>query len=571
MTRLRSGLLPLSRSTLAPAKHLAARAPIRLYYPPTTAMARLRSVLRPLARSTLAPAKHLPLASIRLSSTSRNTADLKKSPLHDLHIAHGGKMVHFAGYTLPKKYGRHTAEHSHLFTRKHASLFDASHMVQHTFTGPNAAVALERLTPVDAKNLSLGHGYPSALLTPTGGIIDDLMVTRVGPEKFHVVSTAARRATVLDTISEGLRTFVGVDWSVEERAGLLSLQGPEAAAVMRMVLTGFERKWLFFGRAAYGEIILRDGTLSRDVLISRGGYTGEDGFEISLVLGQEKAPEDVARELTAIAEALLEADVPVKVKLAGLTARQTLRIEAGLCLCGQDTHENTTPVEAKLSFIIPKGRREEIMAAEEEAALPQPTEGVERRHVGFTGAEAVLPQLKTKSRGGEGVKRRRVGLVLTGAEGEGGAAPRGGDEILSKHGEKLGSVTSGCASPSLGQNIAMGYVRTGVDAAGADLHALGTEMYVVLGGERVTAVVTSMPFVETKYHMGSEFLDVRAERRREQAEREEKGRVQFEKNMVRAKIKTKTRDEGMALFAENEARAAEKARMKVVNRERFRL
>lgn len=429
------------------------------------AMSRIRTTLRPLGRAALTP-KPLtqPFTPTRLASTT--PSNLKKTPLYDLHIKHGGKMVPFAEYSMPVQYASLSVRDSHVFTREHASLFDVSHMVQHTFSGPGAADALGWLSPADANMLPEGQARLSALLRNTGGIVDDFMITRTGPERFHVVTNAACRAKDLKFIGEELQALKGVDWSVEDRAGLIALQGPQAAAVLGEVLQSVRLEDLYFGQATYGVIRLRDGSRTREVMISRGGYTGEDGFEISLILGPEQGPEVVAKEMTALVETLMDVAGPGTLQLAGLGARDSLRLEAGMCLYGHDIDEHTTPVEAGLNFIIPKERRDTG---------------------GFSGAEVILPQLVPKSKGGAGVAKRRVGLVVQ------GAPAREGAELVSKEGEKIGMVTSGCPSPTLGKNIAMGYVKSGMQKA-------GTEVDVVIRGKKRPGVITKMPFVPAQYY-----------------------------------------------------------------------
>jgi aminomethyltransferase len=248
--------------------------------------------------------------------------------------------------------------------------------------------------------------------------------------------------------------------------GLVALQGPEAEGALAGVLAeaqGLELRGLLFGQSAYARLKLGGERVSSPVLISRGGYTGEDGFEISI-------PGD---ETVAVTEALLAAGQD-KVQLAGLGARDSLRLEAGMCLYGHDLDESTTPVEAGLSWIIPKERR--------------------TADAGFYGADVIAKQLVAKSKGGSGVERRRVGLIVE------GAPAREGAEIVSRAEEgkesvKLGAVTSGCPSPSLGKNIAMGYVKDG-------FHKAGTEVDVLVRGRPRKAVVAKMPFVPTKYWKG---------------------------------------------------------------------
>ncbi|PKS11821.1 hypothetical protein jhhlp_001115 [Lomentospora prolificans] len=434
-------------------------------------MARLSSAIGPLRKPPIlkSPTPKLPTPSPRWASTCLQGA--KKTPLYDLHVARGGKLVPFAGYSMPVQYSNLSVSDSHKFTRAKASLFDVSHMVQHTFRGPAAAEALERMTPVETGPMGEMQSRLSALLWPrTGGIVDDLMITRLRGDEFYVVSNAACRDKDIEFIGGQLRGM-GVSerdvWRVEENVGLVALQGPESESILGELVEGsVDLSKLYFGNAVYAQLRLVDGTKTRDLLISRGGYTGEDGFEISLVIADGQG--DPAKELTAIAETLLDVAGPERLQLAGLGARDSLRLEAGMCLYGHDLDDTTTPVEAGLSWIISPARR---------------------KAGGFNGVETILPQLTPQSKGGRGVERRRVGLVVS------GAPAREGVEIHSKEGEKIGVVTSGSPSPTLGKNIAMGYIKDG-------FHKAGTEVDVVVRGKKRSAAVTKMPFVPARYYKG---------------------------------------------------------------------
>lgn len=244
-----------------------------------------------------------------------------------------------------------------------------------------------------------------------------------------------------------------VEWKVLDGQGLIALQGPLSAGILSRVLddkSATDLKTLYFGQSAHATIKGTDAV----VLVSRGGYTGEDGFEISIP--------PYATE--AITQFLLDS-AKDELRLAGLGARDTLRLEAGMCLYGHDLDDTTTPVEAALSWIIGKDRR---------------TSG------GFHGDSVILQQLKKKSEGG-GVSRRRIGLVVE------GAPAREGAEIVNEAGEKIGKITSGCPSPTLKKNISMGYIKDG-------MHKSGTEVEVVVRGKRRKATVTKMPFIPSKYY-----------------------------------------------------------------------
>jgi aminomethyltransferase len=429
-------------------------------------MKRLRTALKPLRQHTALPTSK-PVSSARWSSSS--SSEIKKTPLYDFHVAQGAKMVPFAGYSMPVQYSSLSVGDSHKFTRTKASLFDVSHMVQHTFTGPAAVEALERMTPVETGAIGEMQSRLSTLLWPTGGIVDDLMITRLSGDKFYVVSNAGCREKDLKFIGEQLQGM-GISakdvWRVEENVGLVALQGPESEGILKEIIEGVDLSKLYFGHSTYAQLRLADGSKSREVLIGRGGYTGEDGFEISLILPDgEGSP---VKELTAITETLLSVAGPERLQLAGLGARDSLRLEAGMCLYGHDLDDTTTPVEAGLSWIISPERR---------------------KSGGFNGAETILPQLVPKSKGGQGVERRRIGLIVN------GAPAREGAEIHSKEGEKIGVVTSGSPSPSLGKNIAMGYIKDGFQKS-------GTEVDVLVRGRKRSATVSKMPFVPTHYYKG---------------------------------------------------------------------
>ena len=392
------------------------------------------------------------------------TGDLKKTPLYDLHMAQGAKMVPFAGYHMPVQYSALSLSQSHHFTREHASLFDVSHMVQHIFKGPAAAAFLEKVTPSSWSTQGHMQGKLTTFLWEgTGGIVDDSVITRIGEDAFYVVTNGACLEKDCKYIDEQLGKFGGdVQWTRLDNSGLVALQGPQSAEILSEMLAGdVNLKELYFGSSTYAELKLADGSKTHPVLISRGGYTGEDGFEISF-----NGKDYPAFETTTPAiESLLKIAGPERLQLAGLGARDSLRLEAGMCLYGHDLDDTVTPVEAALAWIIPPERR---------------------KAGGFHGAEVILPQLTPKSKGGKGVDRRRVGFVVAA-----GAPAREGAE-LQKDGEKVGTITSGVPSPTLGKNVAMGYVKDG-------LHKAGTEVDVVVRGKKRTGIVTKMPFVPSKY------------------------------------------------------------------------
>ncbi|KAJ4296800.1 Aminomethyltransferase, mitochondrial [Kalmusia sp. IMI 367209] len=401
----------------------------------------------------------LSTTAVRFSSSEASEAQLGKTGLYELHSKHGAKFVPFGGYSMPVQYSDLSIVDSHNWTREKASLFDVGHMVQHDFSGPGAQAFLERLTPSSLSSLPENNSTLSTLLHPeTGGIVDDTVITRL-PDSFYVVTNAGCREKDLAYLTEQLEAWrkdfpeQTVEWKVKDGQGLVALQGPLAATILERVLSEESAgalKTLYFGQCTPGTIKGTDA----EVLISRGGYTGEDGFEISIP--------PYATE--AVTQFLLDS-AKDELRLAGLGARDTLRLEAGMCLYGHDLDDTTTPVEAGLSWIIGKDRR---------------------ANGGFHGDSVILQQLKKKSEGG-GVTRRRVGLIIE------GSPAREGAEIVNEAGEKIGNITSGCPSPTAKKNISMGYIKDG-------LHKSGTEVQVVVRGKKRKATVTKMPFIGSKYY-----------------------------------------------------------------------
>lgn len=377
-------------------------------------------------------------------------------------------MVPFGGFHMPVQYSSLSVGDSHHFTRSHASLFDVGHMVQHRFSGPGVNAFLERITPASISGLEVHRSGLSTLLWPvTGGIVDDTILTRLGPELFYVVTNAGCREKDLKYFGEQLAEFkkeggANVEWEVLEDYGLIALQGPLSEEILTGILVEPEAvkiREMYFGQSKFIKVKLLGTEVSSPLLISRAGYTGEDGFEISI-------PAD---ETVAVTNALLQSATPNRLQFAGLGARDSLRLEAGMCLYGHDLDDTTTPVEAALSWVIGKDRR---------------TAG------GFHGSDVILSQLTPKSKGGSGVERRRVGLIVE------GAPAREGAEIVDEKGEKIGTITSGCPSPTLKKNIAMAYIKDGY-------HKSGTNVEVVVRGKKRKAQVSKMPFVPSKYWKGA--------------------------------------------------------------------
>ncbi len=367
---------------------------------------------------------------------------LLTTPLHALHLEHGARMVGFAGYDMPVSYPSGIiAEHKHC--RASAALFDVSHMGQLRLVGDDAAKALETLVPMDVIGLAVGKQRYAFFTNASGGLLDDLMITRREHDLLLVVNAACK---VADT--QRLVTHIGHRCRVvpmPERA-LLALQGPQAAAALSHL------------NADVGQLTFMSGgsfTLAgAECYVTRSGYTGEDGFEISV---HEDAAVMLARKLVNLPE----------VHLAGLGARDTLRLEAGLCLYGHDIDTTTSPIEAGLSWAIQKVRR---------------AQGAREGH--YPGASVIDAQLSS------GVSAKRVGLV-----GLERTPVREGALLFDERGHKVGRVTSGTIGPSIDKPIAMAYV----DAPHA--HA-AAEVFAEVRGSKLPMRITALPFVPHRYFRG---------------------------------------------------------------------
>jgi glycine cleavage system T protein (aminomethyltransferase) len=381
--------------------------------------------------------------SVNASKTSPER--LRQTPLHALHLELGARMVPFAGYDMPLQYPAGVLK-EHLHTRAAAGLFDVSHMGQillrpRSGNAADATRALERLVPVDVLGLEPGRMRYAVFTNDRGGILDDLMVSNLGDHLLLVVNAARKAADEVH-----LRQQLADECEVEQSDdALIALQGPKSEAALARLAPDCTSMHFMDVRAM--------PIMGVNCVVMRSGYTGEDGFEISM-------PADVARE---IAEGLLEnADVaPV-----GLGARDTLRLEAGLCLYGSDIDETTTPVEAGLSWAITKVRRRNG-----------------ERGGGYPGAATILGQLE------QGVTRLRVGL-----RPESRVPIRAGTPLFAKEadGAPVGRVTTGSFGPSLEAPVAMGYLPTSMAAA-------GTRIFAEVRGSRLPATVTALPFLKPHY------------------------------------------------------------------------
>ena len=376
---------------------------------------------------------------------SAPAAPLLTTPLNALHIELGARMVPFAGYSMPVQYPAGLmAEHLH--TRQAAGLFDVSHMGQLKLVGPDAAAAFETLVPVDVVGLPEGKQRYGLLLNDEGGIIDDLMFFNQGGGTLFVIVNGACKVGDIAHIQARIGGRCQVVPMPDH--GLLALQGPQAAAALARLVPGVDKLvFMSGGSFAWSGV---------ELFITRSGYTGEDGFEISVPGAQAEA---LARALLAQPE----------VKPIGLGARNSLRLEAGLCLYGNDIDTTTTPAEGALNWAIQKVRR---------------TGGA--RAGGFPGADKVLAQIDDPAQ----LTRKRVGLIAK------ERVPVREPAVLENmDGQAIGQVTSGLLSPTLNQPIALAYVQP-------DYAAPGTEVFAMVRGKPVPMVVAPTPFVPTRYYRG---------------------------------------------------------------------
>ncbi len=376
-------------------------------------------------------------------------SDVLTTPLHALHLELGARMTPFAGYDMPVQYPLGIMK-EHLHTRVSAGLFDVSHMGQVVLRPKSgdladAALALERLVPVDVLGIAEGRQRYALFTSPDGGILDDLMIANRHDHLFLVVNAACK-----DADEAHLRAHLSDTCDIErlDDRALMALQGPQAGAVLAaMAPESADMRFMD----------VRDLSLAgAQCIVSRSGYSGEDGFEISV------ANEDAV----TLARALLAHDAVAPI---GLGARDSLRLEAGLCLYGSDLDTDTSPVEASLVWAMQKARR---------------TGGA--RAGGFPGAERILGELA------DGVSRKRVGLLP-----EGRAPVRGGAPLFAgeEDSEPAGIVTSGAFGPSLGRPMAMGYVPS-------DVAATGTHLFAEVRGKKLPVTVAAMPFITPNYKRG---------------------------------------------------------------------
>jgi len=365
-----------------------------------------------------------------------------KTIFYDYHVEAGGKMVPFAGYLMPVQYSSGIMQ-EHLHCRDNAGLFDVSHMGQLIVRGAGAAQALEKLMPVDLESLQINQQTYATLTNEQGGVLDDLIVTRWAEDTFFLVVNAGCKH---DDIAHIRNHLPGFEINYLADRGLLALQGLKAKEVMAELSPEVTR--LVFMHGCHTSID------DIECYITRSGYTGEDGFEISV------DPQDAHK----LADKLLSYE---NVNWIGLGARDSLRLEAGLCLYGHDMSQQTTPVEAGIIWSISKSRR--VGGAKEG---------------GFLGSEVILGQIAN------GADKKRVGFLI-----DGRAPVREGAEIVDDQGNVIGAITSGGFGPTLQAPIAMGYVP-------AELSVIGTKLNALVRGVARPITVTKMPLVEQRYFRG---------------------------------------------------------------------
>ncbi|KAG9393620.1 Aminomethyltransferase [Carpediemonas membranifera] len=377
-----------------------------------------------------------------------NMADIsmKKTPLFNLHTRLGGEMVPFAGFAMPVKYDGVGIIESHLHCRNNASLFDVSHMGQVKLGGKDREKFLEKITVCDVTHMAPHQTKLSVMTTPEGTIIDDMMITRHDDHCFLVLNAAcfAKDSAHIKNMIKQLGMDVTFDDISPDRA-LMAIQGPKAARSLQNIVKANLAQQPFMSQRS-------DEFKGEEILVSRCGYTGEDGFEVSV-------PNALAEDF---AQSLLDQD---GVAPCGLGARDSLRLEAGLCLYGNDIDTTTTPIEANLTWLITKRRR---------------AEG------GFIGDNVIIPQINDPKL----VTRRRVGLCIK------GAPAREHTPVFTTSGAPAGEITSGLFSPCLKKPISMGYIDV-------PHHKADTELLVEVRGRKQPAKVVKMPFVPTNYYRGA--------------------------------------------------------------------
>ncbi|KAG7194928.1 Aminomethyltransferase, mitochondrial [Scheffersomyces spartinae] len=389
-------------------------------------------------------------AAQRLYSTA---VKLARTPLYESHVRLGGKMVPYAGFDMPVLYKDQSHIDSHNWVRSKVGLFDVSHMLQHNVSGKDSVEFLQKITPIDLNSLPIGSFSLSVLLNEQGGVIDDCIITKHGDYEYYIVTNAGCRDKDVEFIKKEAANFGDVSHSTFEST-LLAIQGPKAAELLQK-FTNEDLSKIYFGQAKYLKLSPFGDS---PIHLARSGYTGEDGFELSIPSSSEVE----TKASILFFDSLIEEN-PDLVKPIGLAARDSLRLEAGMCLYGHELAEDITPVQASLSWLIPKSRRTPETAT-------------------FNGASTILSQLKDKTL----LKTRRIGLASK------GPAPRDHNKIFNVDGEEIGYVTSGSPSPTLGGNVAQAYINKKAK--------IGELVKLEVRNKLRDATITKLPFVASNLY-----------------------------------------------------------------------
>lgn len=389
---------------------------------------------------------------IRNNST---TTKLIKTPLYDSHVKYEAKFVPYAGYEMPIMYKGLSHIESHKWVRSKVGLFDVSHMLQHTFKGKGSVGLLQKLTPIDLSLLKPNTSSLSVLLNDQGGIIDDCIITKIKDDEYYMVTNAGCREKDIAFIERSLSKFEDLDYKNFDGT-LLAIQGPKSSEL----LSKFVNEDL--NNLKFGSILRTNikSIIDKEIQISRTGYTGEDGFELSI-------PSNNGEEIKQSNEFFqtLVDEQPELVQPIGLAARDSLRLEAGMCLYGNDLNEEITPIESSLSWLIPKTRR-----------------NIESKDLRFNGYDKIIEQINNKS----SFTSRRIGITSK------GPAPRSGSKILNPENDQvIGYVSSGLLSPILGYNIGQAYIDK--------KFKIGSTVNIEVRGKKREGVITKLPFVANNF------------------------------------------------------------------------
>lgn len=386
---------------------------------------------------------------------NNSTSSLLKTPLYDSHVKYSAKFVPYAGFEMPILYKGLSHIDSHKFVRTNVGLFDVSHMLQHTLKGKESIGLLQKMTPIDLSLLQNNSSSLSVLLNETGGIIDDCIITKVNEEEYYMVTNAGCREKDIEFIKTNLANY-SVDYKNFEGT-LLAVQGPKSSQILSKYCN-YNFDDLKFGNMVRTKL---SSLINTEIQISRTGYTGEDGFELSI-------PSSTSQEIgesNDFFQSLIE-EQPDVVQPIGLAARDSLRLEAGMCLYGNDLTESITPIESSLTWLIPKTRRNITNEAEK-----------------FNGYDKIIEQINNK----KSVPRRRIGITSK------GPAPRSGSKILDPETDKeIGYVSSGLLSPILGHNIGQAYIDK--------TFKIGSTVNIDVRGKKREGIVTKLPFVANNFY-----------------------------------------------------------------------